>query len=74
MAEPEDLLHRRTAEVEIAVLEAQLFVGLGPLDLERRRRRGVKTSSALAADLIAPVLSLGLSLPVRRGATTPGRQ
>ena len=41
VAEDEDLLHVGPAEVEVAILEPQLLVGLGPVHLEGRRGRGV---------------------------------
>ena len=60
------------AEVEVAILEAQLFVGLGAVHLERRRRRGVVDHQVgRPRTSIAPVLSLGFSLPGSRGATVP---
>jgi hypothetical protein len=60
--EPEDVLHRGPAEVEVAVLEPQLLVGLGPLDLERRGGGGVEDLERLGPDLDGAGLELGVLL------------
>ena len=56
--EDEDLLHCRAAEVEVAILEAELFVGLGPLNVKRRSRRGVKDLERISANFDRPRLEV----------------
>ena len=71
VADDEDPLHFRPAEVEEAILQPQLLVGLGPVHLERRGGRGIVDTSSTARTSIAPVLSLGFSLPGSRGRRSP---
>ena len=55
----------RPAQVEVAISQPELFVGLGPVHLERRRRRGVVNDQLLDADLDAAGLELGVLLAVQ---------
>ena len=72
VSQNEDLLHGGAAQVEVAICEAQLLVGLRPVHLEGRRRSGVIHSHlAGARTSMPPVFSFGFSLPGSRGATIP---
>ena len=62
MAEDEDLLHGGPAEIEITMVQPELFVGLGAVHFERRRRRRVIDDQIRRADLDAAGLELGIVL------------
>ena len=62
------------AEVEEAILQAQLLVGLGPVHLEGRRGRGVVEDQLGGPDLDRAGLELGVLLagkPVGDGPLDP---
>ena len=59
------------AEVEVAIGEAQLFVGLGAVHLERRRRRRVVDHQLAGADLDPAGLELGVLLAVQPRSDVP---
>ena len=67
MPDDEDLLHRRPAQVEVAISEPELLVGLGPVHLERRRGRGVVDDQVLDADLDGTGLEPGVLLAGQAG-------
>ena len=62
VADDEDPLHVGPAEVEEAILEAQLLVGLGPVHLEGRRGRGVVQHQLGGPDLDRAGLELEVLL------------
>ena len=62
VAQDEDLVHGRPSQVEVAIGQAQLFVGLGPVHLERGRRRRVVDDQLAGADLDAAGLEPGVLL------------
>ena len=65
------VLHRGPAEVEVAILEPQLLVGLGPVHLEGRRGRGVVDDQLLDPDLDRAGLELGVLLAGQAGCDGP---
>ena len=71
VADDEDLLHRRPAQVEVAIGQPELLVGLGPVHLERRRRRGVVDDQLLDPDLDGAGLELGVLLAGQAGGDRP---
>ena len=71
VAEDEDPLHVGPAEVEVAILQAQLLVGLGPVHLEGRRGRGVVEHQLGGPDLDRAGLELGVLLAGKPGGDDP---
>ena len=72
VAEREVLLHLGAAEVEVAVLEADLFVGDGVFGgREGRRLRVVEQQESWATTSMSPVGMLGLARPSPRSRTLP---
>ena len=60
--EHEDLDHGRPAQIEITMCQPELFVGLGPMHLEWRGRRGVINDEITSTDLDSAGLELGIRL------------
>ncbi len=71
VADDEDPLHLGPAEVEEAILEAKLFVGLGPVHLEGRRGRGIVEDQLGGPDLDRARLELGVLLAGKPGSDGP---
>ena len=59
------------AEVEVAIGQPQLLVGLGPVHLEGGRRRGVVDDQLLDPDLDGAGLELGVLLAGQAGGDVP---
>ena len=62
VAQDEDLVHGGPAQVEVPIGQAQLFVGLGPMHLEGRRRGRVVDHQFAGADFDPAGLEPGVFL------------
>src|SRR5262245_23114125 len=62
VADDENLLQVRPAQVEVAIRQPELLVGLRPMDLEGRGRRGVIDDELLGPDLDRARLEPGILL------------